>query len=169
MKLFVKKNSRSSQIRANHRINRKRRIVASLSIDKIEEFESFLLDGNTFSQRDIQDGLDVLKQIEDGFYENDAEDFSDGDYEYESLQDAIDGYIFENEDWNVDAAVTAITIAQACNRNVNNIRILRVSQEGDFDAVTFTDGITKYYFDRGALHQGIKDAETGKLYFYEGY
>lgn len=169
MKLVVRRNTRTSQIRANRQIAGKRRVVASLTADKIERFENLLADGTTFSQNDIQDGLDTLKQIEDEFYEQDAEGFEDEDYSYDSVQDAIDGYVFENEDWNVDAAVTAITIAQACGKNVSDIQTLRVGPDADFDAVTFTDGTTKYYFDRGALHQGIKDAETGRLYFYEGY
>lgn len=127
----------------------KRVIIASTESAE-ERYAAYLQDGTVFTAKDLKDAVAAFEQAS-----NDIEDWDEDTF-----------YELAEEDPSIDVAATVEVILSACGRDLSDVEKFEVGPDGDFDAITFKDGTVKYYFDRGVASQGIKDAETGEVYFF---
>lgn len=127
----------------------KRVIIASTESAR-EKYAAYLQDGTVFDANDLKNAMDAFEEA--------TADIEDLD------EDTFYELSYDNPD--IDVAATVQVILSACGKDLSDVKKFEVGPDGDFDAITFKDGTVKYYFDRGVAGQGIKDAETGELYFF---
>lgn len=136
-------------------------IKASTQPKTNPEYEKYFGDDpneiHTSTAQDLKKGLASLEKIE--------KDYNDG--VITDIQETIEAQIWEENDWDLDDAVTAWTIAGIFGKKFEDIVALRQNHDSDFLAATFKDGTVKYFFNRGVMSQGIKDADTGEVYHFE--
>ena len=124
-----------------------KRVIKSSTED---QYASYLIDGTVYTQKDVRRAYDKFAEATADMEEIDEDTLYDLFY----------------DDPDIDVAVTLQVILDSLGKTISDVEKFEISPDADFECVTFTDGTKKYYFDRGVIGQGIKDADTGNIFYF---